>query len=75
MPSRSRSYQPVLVLVVPLTDLASVVWIRARLGRPPWIGDTNHLSHRLVRAGLSKPAAVALLWIVAVLGGVSAMLL
>ena len=66
---------PLLVLLVPLADLASVVWIRARLGRPPWIGDTNHFSHRLVRAGLSKPQAVALLWLAAVVGGVSALML
>jgi UDP-GlcNAc:undecaprenyl-phosphate GlcNAc-1-phosphate transferase len=60
---------PLLVLAVPLADLASVVWIRARLGRPPWIGDTNHFSHRLVRAGLSKPAAVATLWSAALASG------
>lgn len=66
---------PLLVLIVPLADLASVVWIRARLRRPPWIGDTNHFSHRLVRAGLSKPQAVALLWLVALVGGASALLL
>ena len=32
---------------------------------PVYIGDTNHISHRLVRRGLSKPAAVAALWLVA----------
>ncbi|MBX3745343.1 MAG: undecaprenyl/decaprenyl-phosphate alpha-N-acetylglucosaminyl 1-phosphate transferase [Verrucomicrobiae bacterium] len=66
---------PLLVLIVPLVDLASVVWIRLRAGRPPWIGDTNHLSHRLVRAGLSRPRAVALLWLTALLGGLTALLL
>ncbi len=66
---------PLLVLVVPLTDLAAVVWIRARLGRPPWIGDTNHFSHRLVRAGWSRPAAVALLWAAGTAGGMVSLLL
>lgn len=66
---------PLLVLAVPLTDLAAVVWIRTRLGRAPWIGDTNHFSHRLVRAGLSKPAAVALLWAVGAAGGLAALCL
>ncbi|MCC6231342.1 MAG: undecaprenyl/decaprenyl-phosphate alpha-N-acetylglucosaminyl 1-phosphate transferase [Verrucomicrobiales bacterium] len=66
---------PLLVLVVPLADLASVVWIRWRLGRPPWIGDTNHFSHRLVRAGWSRPAAVAWLWAAALAGGVVALAL
>ncbi len=74
-PERPHAFaviSPLLVLIVPLADLASVVWIRARLRRPPWIGDTNHFSHRLVRAGLSRPQAVALLWLVALAGGVSA---
>ena len=66
---------PLLVLIVPLADLASVVWIRARLGRPPWIGDTNHFSHRLVRAGFTRPKAVALLWAAGAAGGVAALLL
>lgn len=60
---------PLLVLAVPLLDLASVVIIRTWHGRPFWIGDTNHFSHRLVRAGLSKPQAVLVLWLGAALGG------
>lgn len=66
---------PLLVLVVPLADLASVVWIRWRLGKAPWIGDTNHFSHRLVRAGLDRTQAVAVLWLVAIAGGAIALLL
>jgi len=60
---------PLLVLAVPLADLASVVVIRTRAGRPFWLGDTNHLSHRLVRAGLSRPRAVLLIWLLAALVG------
>ncbi|KAB2669844.1 MAG: undecaprenyl/decaprenyl-phosphate alpha-N-acetylglucosaminyl 1-phosphate transferase [Verrucomicrobia bacterium] len=56
---------PLLVLAVPLADLAQVVVTRTLNRRPFWIGDNNHLSHRLVRLGLSKPAAVLLLWTVA----------
>jgi UDP-GlcNAc:undecaprenyl-phosphate GlcNAc-1-phosphate transferase len=74
-PNTLAVLSPLLVLIVPLADLASVVWIRARLGRPPWIGDTNHFSHRLVRAGLSKPLAVALLWLAALAGGAGALML
>ncbi len=66
---------PLLVLIVPLVDLTSVVILRLRLGKPPWIGDTNHLSHRLTRAGFSRPQAVALLWAVGALGGVASLLL
>ncbi len=56
---------PLLVLIVPLVDLAQVTLVRTLNRKPFWIGDTNHLSHRLVRLGLSKPAAVAVLWIAA----------
>jgi UDP-N-acetylmuramyl pentapeptide phosphotransferase/UDP-N-acetylglucosamine-1-phosphate transferase len=39
------------------------------------VGDTNHLSHRLVRAGLSRPRAVLLIWLVAALVGALALTL
>lgn len=50
------------MLAVPLGDMVCVMWIRWRAGKPVWVGDTNHLSHRLVRIGLGKPQAVALIW-------------
>jgi UDP-N-acetylmuramyl pentapeptide phosphotransferase/UDP-N-acetylglucosamine-1-phosphate transferase len=31
------------------------------------VGDTNHLSHRLVRRGLSKTTAVLVIWLLAAL--------
>ncbi|MDP6699444.1 MAG: MraY family glycosyltransferase [Candidatus Latescibacteria bacterium] len=49
---------PLLVLAVPVYDFASVNLIRIRSGAKPWIGDKNHISHRLVRAGLSRRGAV-----------------
>lgn len=66
---------PLLVLAVPLADLAWVVVIRTSAGRPFWLGDTNHLSHRLVRAGLSRPRAVLLIWLLAALIGLLALAL
>lgn len=56
---------PLVILAVPLLDLAWVVMLRRRIGQPFYVGDTNHISHRLVRRGLSKPAAVALIWLMA----------
>ncbi|NBC11540.1 MAG: undecaprenyl/decaprenyl-phosphate alpha-N-acetylglucosaminyl 1-phosphate transferase, partial [Planctomycetes bacterium] len=50
---------PLVVLAVPLYDLVSVVWIRLRQRKPPWVGDTQHFSHRLVKLGLSRRRAVA----------------
>jgi UDP-GlcNAc:undecaprenyl-phosphate GlcNAc-1-phosphate transferase len=66
---------PLLVLAVPLADLAWVVMLRTRAGKPFWIGDTNHLSHRLVRTGLSRTRAVLLIWLVAAAIGSIAWLL
>jgi UDP-GlcNAc:undecaprenyl-phosphate GlcNAc-1-phosphate transferase len=63
---------PLLVLAVPLLDLVSVVIIRWRLGKPFYVGDNNHLSHRLVRAGCSQTRAVLIIWALAVgLGGLA----
>ncbi len=49
----------------PLADLAWVVILRTRKGQPFYIGDTNHLSHRLVRSGLNRTVAVILIWLLA----------
>jgi UDP-GlcNAc:undecaprenyl-phosphate GlcNAc-1-phosphate transferase len=56
---------PLFVLAVPLLDLAQVSLFRICHRQPFWIGDTNHLSHRLVRAGLSRTTAVLVLWLAA----------
>src|SRR5262249_42501550 len=56
---------PLFILAVPLIDLGWVVLLRWRAGQPFYIGDTNHLSHRLVRRGCSKPAAVLIIWLMA----------
>ncbi|HYE02798.1 MAG TPA: hypothetical protein VD963_06150 [Phycisphaerales bacterium] len=53
---------PVVVLAVPLYDLAAVTAIRLWQGRSPLVGDLNHLSHRLVRRGLSRRSAVLVIW-------------
>ena len=58
-------FSPLLVLAVPLIDLAQVVVMRTLNRKPFWIGDTNHLSHRLARAGLGHIKAVLILWLAA----------
>lgn len=52
----------VLIMGVPLYDAAFVVLMRARDGRPIYLGDNFHLSHRLVRAGFTPVEAVVVLW-------------
>jgi UDP-GlcNAc:undecaprenyl-phosphate GlcNAc-1-phosphate transferase len=64
-PRRLAVLTPLLVLAVPLGDLAWVVLLRTRKGQPFYVGDTNHLSHRLVRSGLNRATAVMLIWLLA----------
>jgi len=64
---------PLFVLAVPLLDLVWVVLLRWRLGKPFYQGDTNHLSHRLVRLGLSQTRAVLLIWLAAALCGLASL--
>ncbi len=66
---------PLLVLAVPLGDLAWVVLLRWRIGKPFYIGDTNHLSHRLVRGGRTRVQAVLIIWALAAGIGALAFLL
>jgi UDP-GlcNAc:undecaprenyl-phosphate/decaprenyl-phosphate GlcNAc-1-phosphate transferase len=73
-PRRWAVLLPLCVLAVPLADMAWVVLLRWRLGRPFYIGDTNHLSHRLVRRGLTRTQAVLVIWLVAAAVGALALL-
>jgi UDP-GlcNAc:undecaprenyl-phosphate GlcNAc-1-phosphate transferase len=71
-PNRFAVLTPLVVLAVPLGDLLWVVCLRVSLGKPIYIGDTNHFSHQLQRRGLTKPAAVALIWGLALAAGILA---
>jgi UDP-GlcNAc:undecaprenyl-phosphate GlcNAc-1-phosphate transferase len=66
---------PLSILFVPLYDLVTVVVIRWRSGKPFYIGDNNHLSHRLVRRGFSKTKTVLLIWLLACVAGAVSMVL
>jgi UDP-GlcNAc:undecaprenyl-phosphate GlcNAc-1-phosphate transferase len=56
---------PLLILAVPLGDMVWVVILRTRIGKPFYVGDNNHLSHRLVRLGLNRTRAVLVIWLLA----------
>lgn len=66
---------PLCVLAVPLYDTASVVLIRLRAGRSPFVGDKSHFSHRLVELGLSKSQAVLTIYLATATCGLGALLL
>ena len=53
---------PVILLGVPLLDTCVAVFSRVARRISPLTGGMDHLSHRLVRGGLSRPMAVISLW-------------
>ena len=73
--SRFSVLAPLLVMAVPLYDTASVIIIRLREGRSPFLGDQRHFSHRLVERGLTRPQAVRTIDLVTLAGGLGALLL
>jgi UDP-GlcNAc:undecaprenyl-phosphate GlcNAc-1-phosphate transferase len=54
---------PVLLLAIPILDTTVAVLSRLRRGVSPFLGGKDHLSHRLVRAGLSRKMAAIALWL------------
>jgi UDP-GlcNAc:undecaprenyl-phosphate GlcNAc-1-phosphate transferase len=66
---------PLLVMAVPLYDTTSVVLIRLREGRSPFLPDRRHFSHRLVERGLTPPQAVRTIDLVTLACGLGALLL
>jgi UDP-GlcNAc:undecaprenyl-phosphate GlcNAc-1-phosphate transferase len=53
---------PIMLLAVPLLDTCVAVFSRLARGLSPLTGGKDHLSHRLVRAGLTRPMAAISLW-------------
>jgi UDP-GlcNAc:undecaprenyl-phosphate GlcNAc-1-phosphate transferase len=60
---------PVLVLMIPIFDTTLVTVSRILSGRSAVQGGRDHSSHRLVAIGLSERRAVAVLWLLAGIGG------
>ena len=53
---------PVLLLAIPILDTTVAVFSRLRRKVSPFQGGKDHLSHRLVRAGLSRKLSAIILW-------------
>jgi UDP-GlcNAc:undecaprenyl-phosphate GlcNAc-1-phosphate transferase len=53
---------PAILLAIPLLDTCVAVFSRLARGVSPLTGGKDHLSHRLVRAGLTRPMAAIALW-------------
>ncbi len=66
---------PLIVLAVPLYDLIVVSIIRISRGKSPFVGDTNHLSHRLVARGMSRRTAVLCIYLITAATATAAIIL
>ena len=53
---------PILLLAIPILDTIVAVISRLRRGVSPFQGGKDHLSHRLIRLGLSRKVTAILLW-------------
>jgi UDP-GlcNAc:undecaprenyl-phosphate GlcNAc-1-phosphate transferase len=65
-------FMPLIALAVPLYDFASVTFLRIRQGKSPFVGDTQHFSHRLNRRGLSQTQTVLALYLATLCTGLGA---
>lgn len=63
------------MLALPLYDLIVVSIIRLARGKSPFVGDTNHFSHRLVAHGMSRRTAVLCIYLVTAATSIAAILL
>lgn len=66
---------PLLVLAVPLYDFISVTLLRIKQGKSPFVGDTQHFSHRLKRHGLTDTQTVLTLYLATLTTGLGAVFL
>jgi len=75
-PSMHWAWASVLaIFAVPCYDMTSVIFLRLKQGRSPFHADKQHLSHRLVERGLSKKAAVGVIYLLALASGATGLAL
>jgi UDP-GlcNAc:undecaprenyl-phosphate/decaprenyl-phosphate GlcNAc-1-phosphate transferase len=63
---------PLIVMAVPLYDFLSVTILRIKQGKSPFVGDTQHFSHRLKKRGLSETQTVLTLYLATLCTGLGA---
>ncbi len=68
-------FMPAIVMAVPLYDFISVTFLRLKAGKSPFVGDTQHFSHRLKRRGLSDQQVALTLYLATLCTGLGAILL
>lgn len=63
MQGDSSLVSTMLCLAVPLCDTTLVILLRLRGHRPVYHADNSHLSHQMVRAGVSPPITVLIIFL------------
>lgn len=63
---------PLIVLAVPLYDLISVTFLRIMQGKSPFVGDTQHFSHRIKKYGFSDTQTALILYLATICTGLGA---
>jgi len=63
---------PLIAMAVPLYDFASVTVLRISQGKSPFVGDTQHFSHRLRRRGLTDRQTALTLYLATLCTGLGA---
>ena len=64
-----------LVMGIPILDVAWQIINRLRLGRSPFLGDRGHLHHRLLDLGLSQRRVVLIFYLLCATFGALALIL
>jgi len=65
-------FLPLVVMAVPLYDFSSVTLLRISQGKSPFVGDTQHFSHRLKKRGLTDTQTVLTLYLATLCTGLGA---
>jgi UDP-GlcNAc:undecaprenyl-phosphate GlcNAc-1-phosphate transferase len=68
-------FTPVFLLAIPILDTSVAVFSRIKRHISPFQGGQDHLSHRLIRAGLSRRKAAVSLWTLSTLFAAVAILI
>ncbi|MCD4831240.1 MAG: undecaprenyl/decaprenyl-phosphate alpha-N-acetylglucosaminyl 1-phosphate transferase [Anaerohalosphaeraceae bacterium] len=66
---------PLIIMALPLYDFTSVCLLRISQGKSPFVGDTQHFSHRLNKRGLSQKQTVLTLYLATFCTGAAAIVL
>ena len=63
---------PLIVMAVPLYDFISVTSLRIYQGKSPFVGDTQHFSHRIRKHGFNDKQTVLILYLATFCTGLGA---